>query len=274
MDCQTLWPLDATIRVQDCGGHADVLGDGPHEGRQCSGAGDHHLMRMFAAGPELPVPLTQADLRLPTDVLEAFREVFQAAWQRAAPVGRIALRPSAFAQGPAGLRVAGFREAALATPFTTGVGRRRQAQVTHERAGGIKPGQLAPCGDEGDGHGALYAPQGLAGLDHRGQTPSVHLLVEGLFQTLEAVGVFGDGPHVCREDAWLGWRRTDHFREPPEVSRAPRDLARMAHILPEEQGFEPSLRRLAVATGLVTGATQVTTGVVFDLWDIDRGQIS
>jgi hypothetical protein len=184
MDCKTFWPLNEMIHVRDLGGHADLLCDGPHEGRQVSGDGDYHLIRMFAACTELQVPFTQAYLRLPTNVLEAFREVFQAELQMAAHFGRIAIRPSAFDQGTAGLRVAGFRDAALATPFTTGVFRRRQAQVTHELARGIKTGQIAQFGDDGDGHGELDAKQGLEGLDHRGQTPGVHVVVEFLLQPL------------------------------------------------------------------------------------------
>jgi hypothetical protein len=186
--------------------------------------------------------LTPADRRLPTDVLEAFREGCQAAWQRAAHVGRIARRPSAFAQGPAGRRVAGVRDAALATPFTTGVCRRRQAQVTHELAGGIHTGPSAPCGEAGDGHGALDATQGLEGLDHRGQPPRVHRRVACLCTTREACGGCGDGPNGCLEDAWLGWSRTDPCRAPPAVSRAPSGLARLATSLPEANGCEPILR--------------------------------
>ena len=273
MDGQTFWPLDETIGVRDVGGHVDLLGDGPHEGRQGSGDGDDHLIRMFAACPELPVPVTQADLRFPTDVLEAFREVFQAALQMAAHVGRIALRPSAFDQGPAGMRGAGVRDAALATPFTTGVFRRRQAQVTHELAGGLHTGQSAQFGDDGDGHGALDATQGLEGLDHRGQTPSVHLLVACLVKTLEAFGVCGDGPHVFLEDDVRGWSRTAHFRAPPEVGRAPSGLARLAHILPEEKGCEAEFGGFEIAQGLFASAAQVPDGFVRDLWDRDRGQI-
>jgi hypothetical protein len=90
---------------------------------------------MFAACTALPVPLTRAYRCLPTDVLEACREGLQAKRQKAAHVGRRAIRPSAFDQGTAGIRVAGCRDAALATPCTTGVCRRRQAQVTHKLAG-------------------------------------------------------------------------------------------------------------------------------------------
>ena len=66
--------------------------------------------------------------------------MFQAEWQMAAHMGRVALGPRACDQGTAGMRVAGMRvagmrDAALATPCTTGGCRRRQAQVTHEQAG-------------------------------------------------------------------------------------------------------------------------------------------
>jgi hypothetical protein len=273
MDCKACWPLDETIRVRDIGGHGDLLGDGPHEGRQFSGDGDYHLIRMCAACTELPVPFTQSYLRLPTNVLEAFREGFQAELQMAAHVGRIAIRPSAFDQGTAGMRVAGFRDAALATPFTTGVFRRRQAQVTHELAGGINTGQIAQVGDNGDGHGELHATQGLEGPDHRGQTPSFHRLVECLFKTLEAFGVFGDGPNVFLEDHLLRWRRTDDLRQPSEVGGAPIGLARLADILPQEQGFEAAFGGLEIAQGIFASAAQVPDGFVRDLWDIDRGQI-
>ena len=252
----------------DGGAQADLLGEGPQEGRPCSGEGHDHLMRMFAACPEVPVALTQADRRRPPEVLAAFREVFPAELPMAAHGGRIAIRPGAFDQGPAGRRVAGVRDAALAPPFPTGVCRRRQAQVTHELAGGSNTGQVAPFGDDGDGHGDLDTPQGLEGLDHRGQTPSVHRLVACLVQTLEAFGVFGTGPHVCLADDWLGWGRTDHGREPPEVGRAPSGLARLAQVLPEAKGVEAACGGVELAPGIVASAAPVPAGVVRDLGDI------
>src|SRR2546430_14252497 len=151
MDGQALWPLDEPIRVRDVGGHGALLGEGPQAGRQCSGDGDDHLLRLCVACPAWPVPLTPSDRRLPTKVLAACREGCPAAWQMAAHVGRIALRPRAVDQGPAGRRVAGWRAAALAPPCTPGVVRRRQAQVTPALAGGGNTGQTAPRGDPRDG---------------------------------------------------------------------------------------------------------------------------
>jgi hypothetical protein len=93
---------------------------------------------MFAACTQLAGPLTQSYLRFPTDVLEAFREVFQAELPMTAHVGRRAIRPHAFDQGTAGMCVAGFCDTTLATPFPTGVFRWRQAQVAQELAGVFK----------------------------------------------------------------------------------------------------------------------------------------
>ena len=170
-------------------------------------------MSLWAACTEGPVAVTPSSLRRPPEVMEAFREVCQAALPMAAHVGRIALRSSAFDQGTAGRHVASCRDAALATPFPTGVCRWRQPQGTHELAGGLNTGQIAPCGYEGAGYGARHTTPGLEGLDQLGQTPSFHLLVACLCQTLKAFGVFGDGPDVVLED---------HLEKPPR----PRMLSR------------------------------------------------
>ena len=45
---------------------------------QFPGDGDHHLIGVFAACTQLPVAFTQAYLRLPTDVLDRLRQLFQA----------------------------------------------------------------------------------------------------------------------------------------------------------------------------------------------------
>jgi hypothetical protein len=212
MDSTPFEDLDDPTRVPGLGGHGDLLSNGPHDSRQFSGDGDHDVIGVFATRPELPVPCTQSHLRLPTDVLDTFGEFFQAALQMAAHVGRIAIRPGPFDQGTAGMHVAGCCDAALATPFSTGIFGRRQSQVMHERAGGINTGQIAQFGHDGDGPGALHTPQRLEGLDHRGQTPGGDLLVTVLFKPPEAFRVFGDGPPVCLANALRRRRRTDDLR--------------------------------------------------------------
>ena len=228
---------------------------------------------MCAAGTAWPGPWTQSYRGFPTAVLEAFWKVCQAAWPMAAHGGRIARRPRACDQGPAGRRVAGVREAALAPPCTPGVCRRRQAQVTHARAGGITTGPIAPCGDAGDGHGARHATPGLEGLDHRGQTPRVHRRVACLCKTREACGVCGDGPHVCLEDHLRRWRRTDDRGQPSAVGGAPMGLARLAPSLPPAHGVEAACGGLEIAPGRFARAAQVPDGCVRDLGAINRGQL-
>ena len=106
------------------GVHGHLLGDSPPEGRRFAGDGDHHLIGVLAAGTELPVPLAQSHLGLPTDVLDTCGEFF-----------------------PAKLQMA------------------------------------ARCGE-------WHATEDLEGRDHWGQTPGCDLILEFLFQTLEAFGGF------------------------------------------------------------------------------------
>jgi hypothetical protein len=167
------------------------------------------LIDVLATRPELPVPVTPSHLRLPTDVLETLREFLQAELPRAAHFGRIAIRPGPFDQGTASLHGAGVCDAALATPFSTSICGRRQSPVIHELAGSLTTGSIAQVGPDGDGNGALHAPQRLEGLDHRGQTPGWDLIVKCLFKPPEAFRVFGDGPHVFLDNDLLRRRWTD-----------------------------------------------------------------
>ncbi|HEX9870605.1 MAG TPA: hypothetical protein VGC99_18825, partial [Candidatus Tectomicrobia bacterium] len=102
----------------------------------------------------------------------------------------------------------------------------------------------------------------------------VRLGMECLLQALEACRRLGHRPDICLEDGLLGGRGANALRQPAPVGWSPGGLARRAEILAQEQGVEPIRRRLEVAESLFTGATQVTHGVVFELWDIDRDEIA
>jgi len=188
----------------------------------------------------------------------------------AAHVGRIAIRPGPFDQGPASMPVAGLCEAARATPFSTGIVGRRPSQVRHALAGRLNTGEIAQFGHEGDGHGALHAPQRLEGLDHWGQTPGGDLSVQCLFKPPEACRVFGDGPHICLDNERRRRRGTDALRSPAEVGRTPIGLARIAHSLPEENGVEAEFGGLASAQRSFTGPGAIATGVIFAPGNVDR----
>jgi hypothetical protein len=75
----------------------------------------------------------------------------------AADLGGISVGPSSLNEGPAGERVAGFGDAALAAVFATGVLTGRKSQIAHEWSGVLEPGQVAEFSYEGDSHRELDA---------------------------------------------------------------------------------------------------------------------
>jgi hypothetical protein len=101
------------------------------------------------------------------------------------------------------------------------------------------------------------------------QAPGVDLLVEFLFQTLEAFGVLVDRSHVFLEDDLLGGGGTDHLGEPSEMGRTPICLAGIADIFPEQEGFETELGILKIAEGIFVGTGESPHGFIFFLGDID-----
>ena len=70
--------------------------NGPHEGTSFAGNGDHNLIGMFACGDELAIAFAEADLGLPADGLERWRELFQAQLQVPTDFGRIPVCPRSF----------------------------------------------------------------------------------------------------------------------------------------------------------------------------------
>ena len=104
-------------------------------------------MGIFPTGYELSLPFAEAHLRLPTESLEPFGELFQLSLQGTADCGRITIRPGAFHQGPAGMRIAGLGEVSLTAPRTTGIYRRGEPKITHELSGMLKTGEVSQCRD-------------------------------------------------------------------------------------------------------------------------------
>ena len=183
----------------------------------------------------------------------------------AADVGGIAIRPGAFDQGPAGRRVAGVGDAPLAPPFPAGVCRRQQAQAFMSCRGVSNTGQIAQFGHDGDGHGELDATQGLEGLDHRRKRQVFTGSWSAWSRRWRRSVCSCTGPDICLEDDLLGWGRTDHGREPPEVGRAPSGPARVADVLPEQEGVETEFGGLELAPGIFAGAARGPAGVIRDL---------
>jgi hypothetical protein len=86
--------------------------------------------------------------------------------------------------------------------------------------------------------------------------------------------VFGDRPDVFLKDHLLRGGGTDDVAEPPEVGRAPGSLARIADVVPQQEGFQPKFRRLEVCDGIFTSPTQITDGFIFHGGDVDGSEIS
>jgi hypothetical protein len=158
---------------------------------------------MFPAGDQFAVPFTEPNLGLPADVLERFRLFFQSELEMPAHFRWVPIRPGAFDQSTTGMRIPRFGNGPLSASLARGVYRGHEAQKFHECSGGIEARQVAELGHGGDSHGAWHPTQGLKGLDHRVQTPGFDLLVECLFETLEAFGVVGHGADIFLQDGVL-----------------------------------------------------------------------
>ena len=266
-----LGTLDAgTIQPPYLGDDRNLLGHGPHKRDQLTGYRHHDLMRVFPPCAELPLAFTQADLCLPTRVLDRLGELFQAELQVPTQFRRVAIGPGPFDQSPTGMGMASLRDASLASALAPRIFRRRQAQRLHEWSGVLEAGEIAEFRDGGERPGKLHATEGLERVHHRAEPPGGDLLVEFLVKTLEPVGVLGDRPDICLEDDGRCWGGTDPLAEPAEVSRAPGGPTGLAEIMPPQKRFQAQCSRLEMVARIVTRAAQVTNGFVLDGWDIDR----
>jgi hypothetical protein len=185
------------------------LGNGPHASREFTGHSSSDDVRLLAACHQVAGAFAQPDWGFPTDVLDNLRLFFAPQWQMSADLGGLAVGPGTFHERPSGMRVASLGDRALVAALPGGICRRDQPQELHQCTWGIKPGQVAKCGDHGDGHRAWHATERLQGFDHRVQTPGLHVLVAFLVETLEALGVVSDRAAICLEHDWLRRSRAD-----------------------------------------------------------------
>lgn len=165
---------------------------------------DHNLMRVFPPCAALPIAFPQADLGLPTHVLDRLGELCEAELQVPSDLGRVAIGPGPFPQSTTGMAIAGLRDASLVSALATGIFRRRQAQRMQEWSGVIEAGQVAECSAGSDCHRTRHATAGWPHVNDRAEPPSGALLVECLCQALEPLRGFGDRPDLGLEDDWLG----------------------------------------------------------------------
>jgi hypothetical protein len=254
--------------------HRDLLRNGPYKGAQFSGDGDHHPMGVFAACDQLSIAFAQPHLSLPTDSLDGLGQLFEPQLEMPADFGRIPVGPGAFDQGTAGVRVAGLGDRSLAAVVSRGVFRGRQTEVAHQLAGLVEAREVSQFRNNRDRDSELDTTEGLQGVNHRSQVPALDVILEFLFEALEALGVFGDRVHVFLEDNLLGRRGTDDLTEPAQMGWASGGAACIADVVAQEKGFEAMLGRLEIVQGIFTSPTQVADGFVLDLGHIDWGEVA
>ena len=259
-----------TRQPPSLGSHGDLLGHGPQKRAQLPGHRHPNLMRMFPPCAELPRALTQADLGLPTHVLDRLGELFEAAWQVSTDLSRGARGPGPCHQRTTGMALPSLRDASLASARATGIFRRRQAQRRHEVSGVLDAGQVTACSDGSDSHRTLHATEGVQRVNDRAEPPSGALLVAFLVQALESVRVCGDRSDLCLEDAVLGGGGTDALAQPAQVGRAPRGPTGIPDSLPQQQGFAAERGRLEIVERLFPRPAQVTPSCGVDRWARDR----
>jgi hypothetical protein len=113
----------------------------------------------------------------------------------------------------------------------------------------------------------------LEGLDHRGYTPRFHVILQCLFETLEAFALFLDGTDIFLHDDVLRRGGTHHLRAPAPVGRAPIGPAGVTEIVPEPKGFAAQRGVLEITAGIFTRPGEITHRCIFPCGDLHGREI-
>jgi hypothetical protein len=230
-------------------------------------------MDMFACGHALAIPCAEADLGLPADGRERWRELCQAQVQMPPDFGRLPVRPSPCDQGTTGMGMPGFGTAALLPPRPTGIVRGCEPQRMQQLSRVLEACQVAQLRPGRHGHGALDPAQGLEGFDHGSAAPGFDLLGECEFETPSTFRLLSDGLDVFLKDERLRRCRTNHLDEPSQVSGTPGGPAGRAASVPQSEGLETQLGCLQIPEGLVPCPTQGAERCIVEGRDRDRGEV-
>lgn len=122
MDDQHGFTLDVELRdARRLWGHRDLLSNGPHKGAQLPGDGHDYPIGVCAACAQLSRAFTEPHLRLPTNILDGFGQLFQTPLQVTTDVRWIPVGPGAFDEGTARMGIASFGDRSLAAMVSRGI---------------------------------------------------------------------------------------------------------------------------------------------------------
>jgi hypothetical protein len=140
-------------------------------------------------------------LRGKNDRGELKGELFQAAWQVSAHVGRIAKGPGPGDEGPAGRSMPDLREAAMASALALADADSVRPRSFMRGRGLANAGQDPAGGDAGDSPRQRHATEGLARFHTRGEPPGFDVFVACWCPPMEPFGGCGHRPPICLKGA-------------------------------------------------------------------------
>ena len=234
------WPPgqgSAWAASPSCAGDGPVAGDGPDAGGHVPGARHHDW------GGRRPPRRAVSDTRahahggVPAERRAGLGAWCPPPWARAADLGRLTRRPGPRDAGSAGARLAGCGDGPLTAACAPGGRTGRQASIAPERSGVPDTGEVAACGEAGDGHGARAAPHRLAGRHDGGETPALGRRAACRRQALASCVLFRHGSALRLADDRLGGRRTAPCRPPAPRGRPPRGTARRPALRAPQDGL-------------------------------------
>jgi hypothetical protein len=169
-------------------------------------------------------------LRGKNDRGELKGELFQAAWQVSAHVGRIAKGPGPGDEGPAGRSMPGLREAAMASALALADADSVRPRSFMRGRGLANAGQDPAGGDAGDSPRQRHATEGLARFHTRGEPPGFDVFVACWCPPMEPFGGCGHRPPICLKDAWRRGGGPHDLARPAPVGWAPDGPTHIAAI--------------------------------------------
>ena len=188
-------PSFVPVRVHVVGSRCarKLFRDRPHERQHLAGDRGDDDVGVLAAADQAAIALAESKLGLPGDGLDRLGQPADALLDLLGDLGRIAVGPGPFDQGPPDVSVAGFGNRSLASFWPAGVLAGNQADKRRELARGIEPGKVADLCDGGDGDRLLDSSERHQGLHQGLESPPGELFEEFSLDPPEPLDQLVDG---------------------------------------------------------------------------------